>query len=113
MSKRKYPFSMFCMGTILNLFKMWPCFIVVIIVAIICLVKPVIPIAIPLVLLGILVLTAIIKQYKNKKILLSHFEDKKADELLDKMFSNNSKGYKNVTDAVDDIINNYKNDSNQ
>lgn len=112
MSKRKYPFSMFCIGTILNLFRMWPYFIIVLIAAIICLVNPVIPIAIPFVLLGLLILIAILQQYKNKKILLSRFEDEKTDELLDKMFPNNAKGYKNVTDAVDDIINNKK-DSNQ
>jgi len=98
MNKRKYPFSLFVMGTFLNLIRLWLGFIVVIILLIICLVNPIVP---------------IIKQLRDKNILLSHFDNEETDELLDKMFADNSKGYKNVTDAVDEIIKSYQSDTKQ
>lgn len=101
------------MGTILNLIRLWQCFIVVIILCIIRLVNPIVPIAIPIVFIGILVLIAIMQQFRNRKILLSHFENEETNELLDKMFVDNSKGYKNVTDAVNEIIKNYESDTKQ
>lgn len=113
MNKRKYPISMFIMGTILNLFKLWQCFIVVIILFIICRVKPALPITIPIVMTGILILIAMLQQFRARKILLSPAENKEADELLDKMFADNSKGYKNVTDAVDEVMKNYEIDIKQ
>jgi hypothetical protein len=111
MNKRRYPFSMFCMGTILNLIKMWPLLIAIVVLGIICLVSPVVPIFIPIVLAGILVVTAILQQLGYMKILLSHFEDEETNDLFDKMFMDNSKGYKNVTDTVNEIIKNYLDDN--
>lgn len=113
MNKRKYPFSMFFMGTILNLIRLWSGFIIVIILFIICTVNPIVPIAIPIALTGLLVLIAIIQQYRNRKIMLSHFNNDETNELLDKMFADNSKGYKNITDAVDEIIKNHESDIKQ
>lgn len=111
MKKRKYPLNMFFMGTILNLIRLWPYFIVVIILYIICLINPIVPIAIPILFLVILVLIAVMQQLRNRKILLSNYKNEETDELLDKMFTDNSKGYKNVTDTVNEIIKNYENDT--
>lgn len=104
MNKRKYPFSMFCMGTILNLIKLWPYYIVAIIFSIIHLFNPIVPIEIPILLIGISIIIAMLQEFRQIKILLSHFEDEETNDLLDKMFSDNSKGYKNVIEAVDEII---------
>jgi hypothetical protein len=65
------------------------------------LVNPFVSITIPVLFLGILVLIAIMQQFRNRKILLSNFENEETDKLLDKMFADNSKGYKNVTDTVE------------
>lgn len=110
MNKRKYPTSMFIMGTILNLIKIWYCFIAVIIVFIICRIKPAVPITLPFVMIGILILIAIFQQFRNRKVLLSDCGNEENNESLDKMFADNSKGYKNVKDAVDELIKNYEND---
>jgi hypothetical protein len=75
------------------------------------LVNPIVSITIPVLFLGILVLIAIMQQFRNRKILLSNFENEETDKLLDKMFADNSKGYKNVTDTVDEIIKNYESDT--
>jgi hypothetical protein len=77
------------------------------------LVIPVVPIVIPNVLIVFLVLIAIIQQFRNKKVMLSHYENEETSELLDKMFADNFKGYKNVTTAVDEIIKNHENDLKQ
>jgi hypothetical protein len=98
-------------GTILNLIKMWPLLIAIVVLGIICLFSPVVPIFIPIVLAGILVVTAILQQLGYMKILLSHFKDEETNDLLDKMFMDNSKGYKNVTDTVNEIIKNYLDDN--
>lgn len=104
---------MFFMGTILNLMKLWPYFIVVVLLGIICLIFPVVPIVIPILFIGILVLVVVVQQYKNRKTLLSRYDDENTNELLDKMFANNSRGYGNVTDAVNEIIKEHQNDSKQ
>lgn len=110
MDKRKYPFSMFLMGTILNLIKLRYCFIPVIILFILCWIKEYISIMIPFATLGCLLFIAIFQQFRIRKGLLSGCGKEENRELLDKMFADNSKGYSNVIDAVDEIIRNQKRD---
>jgi hypothetical protein len=54
---------------------------------------------------------AIMQQFRNRKILLSNFENEETDEMFDKMFADNSKGYKNVIVTVNEIIKNYDSES--
>ena len=77
MKKRKYPMSVFIMGTILNLFRMWYGFVPVIISFIVCMVEPSVSIMIPLGILGIMIAIAVIQQLKNRKILLLFDGDEK------------------------------------
>ena len=94
------------MGVVLNLVKSWYLIIVILLLSLIIIVfhyfSPIIPLAFAVVWL----LFAIIKQLWYRKVSLKKSEDKNVNELFDKMFADNQKGYKNVVDTVDEIIKN-------
>ena len=100
MSKRKYPLSMTIMGTVIFLVQTWYALIFAVILFIASLIFPDFPMFIIITLIGAWVLVAIIRQLISQRELLRMNPNKEAAELLDKMFADNGKGYKNVTDTV-------------
>lgn len=97
------------MGMFLELLRKWAIIIAIISLFVIRLVIPAMPIAIPLIFLTALLAFATIKQLKHRKTILNMNLNEDANELLDKMFADNKKGYRNVIDTVNEIIEENKN----
>ena len=104
MNHRKYPLSMFMMGVVLELVRLWYVLAVALLLFLISLFVPAMPIVIPVLLLFVWMVWAILKQLKNKKEVLNMNVDEETNALLDKMFTDNHGGYQNVIDAVSEII---------
>jgi len=104
MGKRKYPLSMSIMGTVIFLLKSW----YVLILAALSIIANIIFSDFPSYIIGVIiaawVLVAIIRQIISQRELLSMNSNEELTDLLDKMFEDNCKGYKNVTDTLDEII---------
>ena len=102
--KRKYPTSMFIMGIVIELFKMR----IVLLIAIILLLAQFfieqIPALIPLLIFAICIIVAILKQMKQRNAILTMNPNDEANDLINKMFADNNRGYRNIIDAVDEII---------
>jgi len=102
--KRKYPTSMFITGIVIELFKMR----IVLLIAIILLFAQFfieqISILIPLIIFAICIVVAIFKQMKQRNAILTMNPNDEANDLINKMFADNNRGYRNIIDAVDDII---------
>jgi len=102
--KRKYPTSMFIMGIVIELFKMR----IVLLIAIILLLAQFfieqIPALIPLLVFAICIIVAILKQMKQRNAILTMNPNDEANDLINKMFADNNRGYRNIIDAVDEII---------
>ena len=110
--KRKYPWSMFFMDVIIFLLKTWYASIVIIFIFILRLIMLDIPLAIVPILVIVWVILAITRAVIHKNALLNMNPNEETNALLDKMFANNDKGYKNVVEAVDEIIKEYNDKSN-
>lgn len=104
MNRRKYPFSMLIMDFILFLIKRWHLLVGIIFLFILRIFIPEIPVALPLLLLAGLFGFLVIEVLKHKKALLEMNPNQETNELLDKMFADNNLGYKNIINAVDEIV---------
>lgn len=102
--KRKYPMSMFAMGVILNLIKSWYFLIVIFLFSIISIISHNASFVLPLAVTIVWLLYAFITQLRHRKAVLRKSENESLNELYDKMFADNQKGYRNIIDTVDDII---------
>jgi hypothetical protein len=109
MEKRKYPMSIFIMGVVVCLFRTWYILAITIFIYFVSLFHPDTSTRIALIPLIVWIFLAIIKQLIYRKTLLSMNPD---DDLFNKMFADNDKGYKNVTQAVDEIISKLNNKPN-
>lgn len=103
MNNRNYPVSMFVMGIILNSLKLWWLLAISILFFTIKLFTP-LPSIIPYVILIIWLIIAVIKQFGYTNIMLESTDNEEFNILKDKMFTNKQTGYKNVIDAVNEII---------
>jgi len=102
--KRKYPTSMFIMGMIIELFKMR---MILLIAAILLLAQFFIeqlPILAPILIFAACIVIAIFKQIKQRNAMLTMNPNDETNDLINKMFADNDKGYINIIDAVDEII---------
>lgn len=104
MNRGKYPLSMSVMGTVIFLAKTWYVLILVAFLFIANLIFADFPTYIFGVIIAIWVLVAIVRQIISQRELLSMNSNEDLTDLLDKMFADNGKGYKNVIDTVDEII---------
>lgn len=111
MKSRKYPLSMFITGVVLELIKMWYFLVLTILIFLVRLFISGISIVIPFVALTAWVVMAIIRQFKNKRTILNMNGDEDTNNLLDKMFTDNYRGYKNIIDSVNEIIEKSENQS--
>jgi len=105
---RKYPMSMFLFGVINNLITKWYIILLAIVVLLLRIPLPGIPVFVPFIILGILLIYAVIEQtWYRKAVLNLHGES--VDEFLDQAFADNGKGFRNIINAVDVKIHNHLN----
>ena len=104
MKHRKYPLSMTIMDIIYFLIKKWFLVVGTILLFIIRIFMPEIPVALPVLLLVGLLAFAVVDALKQKKALLEMNPNEETSDLLNKMFADNNLGYKNIINAVDEII---------
>ena len=109
MNKRKYPWSMFITGIIIYLIKTWYLPVLTLILILVRLFIFDIFILIALIPLIIWILWAILRQVLDSKAIINMKPD---DDMLNKMFADNNKGYKNVIESVEEIIEKNINDFN-
>ena len=109
--KRKYSASMFIMGTILELIKLRSLLLVTLILLIASFFIEPLPALVSFLIFATCVVIAIVKQIGQRNAILTMNPNEEASNLLDKMFADNDKGYRNVIDAVDEIIEQYNSDS--
>jgi len=102
--KRKYPTSMFIMGIIIELFKMRMLLLVAVIFLLAQFFIEQIPILAPLLIFAVCIVIAIFRQIKQRNAMLTMNPNAETNDLINKMFADNDKGYKNIIDAVDEII---------
>jgi len=100
--------SIFIMGIFIWLYTRWYILLLAILVFILRAFIPNIPIAIPLILLAIWIVWAIITSLKNRSSVLNMDSN---DDLINKMLADNDKGYRNIVDAVNEVIDKNKTDS--
>ena len=99
------------MDVIIFLLKTWYVPIVIIFILILRLIMPDIPIVIVPILGTVWIMSAITKAIIHKNALLNMSPNEETNALLDKMFANNDKGYKNVIEAVNEIIDEHQDKS--
>ena len=107
MNERKYLWSMFITGIIIYLLGIWYLPVLAILLYLVRLFIHDIFIWIVLFPLIIWIIWAISKQIYYSKAIIKMNPD---DDLLNKMFLNNCKGYKNVIESVQAIIDKKRND---
>ena len=109
MKPRKYPFSMVIMDMVFFLIRRWRFVVGIILLFIVRIFIPQIPVALPLLLLSALLFVTVVEALRHKKALLEMNPNEETSELLDKMFADNNLGYKNIINAVDEIIEKHDN----
>ena len=109
MKPRKYPFSMFLMDMVFFLIRRWQFVVGIILLFVVRIFIPQIPVALPLLLLVALLFVTVVEALRHKKALLEMNPNEETSELLDKMFADNNLGYKNITHAIDEIIEKHDN----
>jgi len=108
MKRRKYPLILFVMGIIIELFRKW---FILIPLMVLLFFPAVITITIPILLLIALVSFAVTKTLKYRKTILNAEPNKEASDMLDEIFADNNKGYKNIIEVVDELIDKRKNNT--
>ena len=102
---RKYPLSLFIMGTLLELIKAWYILALILLLIILRAFYSKIPVFILVALFAVWFALAVFRQIRNRKILINtDSTDEETNDLIDKMFKDNGRGYKNVVDAVNEVI---------
>ena len=102
--KRKYPASLFVMGVFLELFRLRLILLLVVLLLTAGIFIPDIPLAVSGLLFVVCLTIAIFKQIRQRNTITTMNPHAEANDLLNKMFADNDKGYRNVIDAVDEII---------
>jgi len=109
--KRKYPASMFIMGVIIELFRLRLQLLVAVILLIASFFIEQLPVLTSFLIFAVCVVVAIVKQMRQRKAILTMNPNHNANDLLDKMFADNDNGYRNVIDAVNEVIEQHNSDS--
>jgi hypothetical protein len=102
--ERKYPTSMFIVGFLIYLLRMRIFLLLAIIMLVVQFFIPRVPVELPLAILVGCIIVALVRQISDKNALMTMNPNPETSELLDKMFADNNKGARNITDAVDEII---------
>lgn len=110
MLKRKYPSSLFIMGIFLNLLKTWYILLLAIFLLIAVFIGEM-SILVPVAILVVWIVVAIVVQLRYRKIALTLSPNENVNDIFDSMFADNDKGYRNVIDTINDIIDKDKPDS--
>ena len=108
--KRKYPSSLFIMGIFLNLLKTWYILLLAIFLLIAVFIGEM-SILVPVAILVVWIVVAIVVQLRYRKIALTLSPNENVNDIFDSMFADNDKGYRNVIDTINDIIDKDKPDS--
>ena len=95
---------MFVMGFLLELMKRFPLLLLAVVLFITHIFVPELPLFVPLLILGIWFAWAFIAEMKIRARVLTIDANPSSNELLDKMFADNGKGYRNSVDAVNEIV---------
>lgn len=95
---------MFVVGLFFKLIKIWFILALAILLFVLLIFVPEMPIAIPCAVLILWFALAIIQQCKDVRTLLHMNGNDSTNDLLDEMLKDNNKGYRNVVDAVNEII---------
>jgi len=99
--KRKYPTGLVIMGMIINMIKGWP----IPALAMVLLAARLFLSNIPLwLVLGILLVWVGWALLNSLKVRYEMLKMRPGDEMLDKMFADNDKGYRNIIDTIEEII---------
>jgi hypothetical protein len=92
------------MGVVIELLKMRMILLVAIILLIAQIFIEPLPAFVPILIFAACFAVALFNQIKQRNAILTMNPHDEANDLLNKMFADNDKGYKNVIDAVDEII---------
>jgi len=98
------------MGIFLNLLKTWYILLLAIFLLIAVFIGEM-SILVPVAILVVWIVVAIVVQLRYRKIALTLSPNENVNDIFDSMFADNDKGYRNVIDTINDIIDKDKPDS--